>query len=181
VLRRTLGDPLLITDSTYHVGIAAFGAGDFERAEHEFEATLSLADEVGASPLYRGAALCMLGTISLLTDDLSLALDRLQESLAIYTDLEDRRSTAECVCALGGYAAATDQPEQAARLWGAADLLRGNSPLEYAEPVIESRFGPTLVDSLGDERLAELRAEGARLGLEGVLAERDLVDASRRK
>jgi len=180
-LRRALGDPLLITDSTYHIGIAAFGAGDLERAEHEFEATLSLAHEVGASPLYTGAALCMLGTISLLKDDLSLALDRLQESLAIYTDLEDRRSTAECVCALGGYAAATDEPEQAARLWGAADLLRGNSPLEYAEPVIESRFRPGLVASLGDERFAELRAEGARLGLESVLAERDLVDASRRK
>jgi tetratricopeptide (TPR) repeat protein len=168
VLRRALGDPLLITDSTYHMGIAAFGAGDLERAEHEFEASLSLAHEFGAS-MYRGAALCMLGSISLLKDDLPAALDRLQESLAIYTEREDRRSTAECLCALGGYAAATDRPEQAARLWGAADLLRGDSPLEYAEPVIESRFAPTLVDSLGDERLAELRAEGARVGLEGVL------------
>jgi predicted ATPase/class 3 adenylate cyclase len=175
VLRRALGDPLLITDSTYRMGIAAFGAGDFERAEHEFEASLSLAHELGAS-MYRGAALCMLGSISLLKDDLSLALDRLHESLAIYTEREDRRSIAECLCALGGYAAATDQPEQAARLWGAADLLRGDSPLEYAEPVIESCFAPGLVDSLGDERFAELRAEGARVGLEGVLDEsRSLV------
>ena len=54
VLRRAFGDPLLITDSTYHIGIAAFGAGDLERAEHEFEATLSLARERGRLPPVQG-------------------------------------------------------------------------------------------------------------------------------
>ena len=177
-LRRALGDPLLIVDSTYHTGVTAFGAGDLDRAEREFEASLSLARELGDS-LYAGGALCMLGTVALLKDDLPLALDRLHASLAIYAELGDRRSTAECLCALGGYAAAVDQPEQAARLWGAADLLRGDSPLEYAEPMIESRFGPALIDALGDERFAELRAEGERIGLEGMLAESSVLVATR--
>ena len=168
LLRKALGDPLLIADSTYHLGVAAFESGNLERAENAFGASLSLARELG-EVLFTGAALCMLGSIALLRDDLSLASDRLHESLGIYTEVEDRRSTAECLCALGGYAAASGEPERAARLWGAADSLRGDSPLEYAEPAIEARFGPGLVESLGVERFAELRAEGKRLGHNRVL------------
>jgi hypothetical protein len=120
--------------------------------------------------LYTAASLCMLGTIGLLRDDLENVRSRLEESLATYALLADDRSTAECICALGGYAAATGHAEQAARLWGAADDLRGDSPLEYAEPVIEARFRPDLLEKLGDERFAELRADGRRLGYEGVIA-----------
>jgi predicted ATPase/class 3 adenylate cyclase len=176
-LRRTLdrSDPLLITDATYHVGIAAFGAGDLDRAESAFEDALALARDVGDA-LYTAAALCMLGTTGLLKDDLSLVLDRLSESLDIYVDLDDDRSRAECLCALGGYAAATGNPEEAARLWGAADAARGSRSLEYAEPVIETRFTPMLLGALGLERLEELRAEGRHAGHENALADlRDVV------
>jgi predicted ATPase/class 3 adenylate cyclase len=174
-LRRTLGDPLSVADATYHVGVAAFGAGDLDRAESAFEDTLALARGVGDA-MYTAAALCMLGTTGLLKDDLSLVPDRLSESLAIYVDLDDGRSRAECLCALGGYAASTGHPEEAARLWGAGDAARGSRPLEYAEPVIEARFTPVLVESLGVERLAELRAEGRHAEYEKTLADfRDVV------
>ncbi len=145
--RRALGDPTTIVDSTYHLGVAAFAAGDLDRAEEAFEAALELARSLGDA-LYTAAALCMLGTTGLLKDDLSLVEKRLNESLAIYLDLDDDRSRAECLSALGGYAAATGHPEKAARLWGAADAARGSRPLEYAEPAIEARFTPSLVDSL---------------------------------
>ena len=121
------------------------------------------------------AALCMLGTTELLKDDLAQVHERLSESLAIYSEIDDDRSRAECLCALGGYAAAAGHPERAARLWGAADAARGSAPLEYAEPVIEARFTPLLVESLGGARLEELRAEG-REGPRGTtLAELQLV------
>jgi len=177
-LRRGLGDPLLVADSMYHVGVAAFASGDLDRADEVFAESLELARELGDA-LYTAAALCMLGTVALLRDDVSLASDRLHESLAIYGELSDRRSTAECVWALGGYAAAIGQPEDAVRLWGAADLLREDKPLEYAEPAIEARFSPELVESLGADRFAELRAEGRRLGHEGVLSASGEVVASR--
>ena len=178
-LRQTLGDALLVTDSTYRVGVSAFGAGDFERSAEAFEATMALAANLGDA-LYPAAALCMLGAIDLLRDELDSAQARLNESLAIYTELSDDRSTAECLCALGGYEAATDRPEDAARLWGAADLFRGDNPLEYAEPAIEARFGPALVEALGEQRYADLRAEGRRRGLD-VLTWRPgaLVDEQR--
>jgi predicted ATPase/class 3 adenylate cyclase len=175
-LRRTLGaDPLMIADSTYHLGIAAFGAGDLDRSENAFEDTLGLARDVGDA-MYTAAALCMLGTTGLLKDNLALVHDRLSESLAIYVDLDDDRSRAECLCALGGYAASTGHPEEAARLWGAADSARGSRPLEYAEPVIEARFTPLLLEALGVERLEELRAEGRHAAYERTLADlRDVV------
>jgi tetratricopeptide (TPR) repeat protein len=175
-LRRGLGDddPLLIADATYHVGVAAFAAGDLDRSENAFEVALGLARDVGDA-LYTAAALCMLGTTELLKGDLARVHERLSESLAIYAEIDDDRSRAECLCALGGYAAAAGHPEQAARLWGAADAARGRGPLEYAEPVIEARFRPLLVESLGVVRLEELRAEGRDGPRETTLAELQLV------
>jgi tetratricopeptide (TPR) repeat protein len=173
--RRALGDPTTIVDSTYHFGVAAFAAGDLDRSEAAFEAALEHGRAIGDS-LYTAAALCMLGTTGLLKDDLTLVEKRLNESLAIYLGLDDDRSCAECLSALGGYAAATGHPEEAARIWGAGDAARGSRPLEYAEPAIEARFTPSLVDSLGAERFAELRAQGRHDGSENVLATlRDVV------
>jgi non-specific serine/threonine protein kinase len=169
-LRRVLSDPLLILDSTYHVGLAAFAAGDFVRAEEAFASTLGHARELGDA-LYTAAALCMLGTSGLLRDDLTLVAERLNESLSIYTELGDDRSRAECLCALGGYAAATGHPEEAALLWGTADRLRGDSPLEYAEPAIEARFAPGVSDILGADRYAAARAEGVGLDREAALGQ----------
>jgi predicted ATPase/DNA-binding SARP family transcriptional activator len=169
-LRRSVGDPLLIADSTYHLGVASFEAGDLDRADEAFETSLSLASQL-SDAMYRGAALCMLGSIALLRDDTSRAAAYLHESLDIYTEYADRRSTAECVCAMGGLAAALGHPEGAARLWGAADLLRGENPLEYAEPAIEARFGPGLIEALGADRYSTLRAEGRRLDHAAALNE----------
>jgi predicted ATPase/class 3 adenylate cyclase len=168
-LRRELRDELTLIDSTYHVGVAAFAAGDLDRAEAAFTDTLDHARAQGDA-LYTAAALCMLGTTGLLKNELSLVPERLTESLAIYVELVDDRSKAECLCALGGYAAATGRPVNAARLWGAADAARGSRPLEYAEPAIEERFTPGLLEALGGaERLEELREEGRRAGVQSAL------------
>ena len=170
-LRRTLDDvdSLLIVDATYHAGVAAFGGGDFERSAKAFGEVLALSRTLGDA-MYTAAALCMLGTTGLLSGELELVHARLSESLAIYTELDDDRSRAECLCALGGYAAATGHPEEAARLWGAADSARGSRPLEYAEPLIEERFTPYLVETLGSS-LEELRARGRQEPDDAILAD----------
>jgi tetratricopeptide (TPR) repeat protein len=168
-LRRELGDPLLVMDSIYSLGAAALAAGDFDRAQQAFTDSLTRARDLGEE-VYIAAALCMLGTISLLRDDLLHAAECLHESLRIYAQLADRRSTAECLCAFAGLEAASGRAEEAAQLFGTADALRAESQLEYAEPLIESRFVPGLAETLGEERFAALRAEGARHGLDAVLA-----------
>jgi predicted ATPase/class 3 adenylate cyclase len=162
-LRRSIGDATLVADATYHVGVSTFAAGDLARSAEAFESTLELAGELGDT-LYTAAALCMLGAVDLLRDEPATAYRRLTESLGLYTDLADDRSRAECLCALGGHAAATGRPDDAARLWGAADRLRGDNPLEYAEPAIEARFLPGVIDALGDEAYRDLRREGRTTG-----------------
>jgi len=84
-------------------------------------------------------------------------------------ELEDDRDCAECLLSLGGVAAANGACEDAARLFGAAEELRGGAPLRITEQAVVERFQPVLEAALDGTRLAELRAAGALLGL-GVVA-----------
>ncbi|MEX0851009.1 MAG: tetratricopeptide repeat protein [Gaiellaceae bacterium] len=166
-LRRALGDRLLIVDSAYNLGEAAFFQGDAARAQSALEEALALADELGER-LHTAAATCLLGELALREGDLPRAGELLRESLAMYVELADDRTCAECMCALGGVAAAEGASEHAARLWGAADTLRGDAPLWEHEREIVARFGPSLAAALASARIDELRAEGAKLGVDLV-------------
>jgi predicted ATPase len=167
-LRQALGDRLLIVDSAYNLGEAAFIQGDTARARSALEEALILAEELGER-LHTAGATCLLGELALRDGDLPRAGELLRESLTMYVELADDRTCAECLCALGGVAAAEGAPDQAARLWGAADGLRGNAPLWEHEREIVARFGPSLAAALASARIDELREEGERLGLD-VLA-----------
>jgi predicted ATPase/class 3 adenylate cyclase len=167
--RRALHNPILVADSTYHLGVAALEADDLDRAAHAFEDSLSLATELG-DDMYRAAALCMLGSVALLRGEETRATVCLDDSLGIYVQFDDRRSIAECVWALGGLAVIQGRPEDGARLWGAADALRGGTTLEYAEPAIAAKFEPELTRALGADRFSALRAEGYRLGFTALVS-----------
>jgi predicted ATPase/class 3 adenylate cyclase len=166
-LRRRLGDPLLVADAVYNLGLAAFRAGDRERARRGFEEALSGARDLGEAP-HIAAAEFMLAELDALEGDAASAGERARESLALYTDLGDSRSRARCLVVLAYVAAAEDSPEDAARALGAAEGLRGDDPLDDFERPLVERCAPALETALGEHRLAQLRAEGARLGPDGV-------------
>jgi predicted ATPase/class 3 adenylate cyclase len=169
-LRRALGDRLLIVDSAYNLGDAAFFQGDTARARSALEEALDLAEELGERP-HAAAATCLLGELALREGDLPRAGELLRASLTMYVELADDRTSAECLCALSGVAAAEGAPEHAARLWGAADTLRGEAPLRLGELEIVGRFGPGLAMALAAARIEELKEEGARLGLDVLAGE----------
>jgi len=169
-LRRTLGDPLLVADSTYHLGVASFRSGDLDRARVAFNEALALArglGEVGET----AAALFMLAELDLLTGALSQAEERIRESLAVYTELENDRDRSMCLVVLAGVAAAKSSFEEGAQLLGAAEALRGDAPPDLFELPVLERLEPELEGALGEDRLARLRAEGARLGPDVVVRE----------
>jgi predicted ATPase len=166
-LRRTLADPMLVTNSTYNLGIAAFENGEIARARNAFEETHALASGLG-DILHSAAAEFMLAEIDLHEGDADGAERRILNCLAVYTELENDRSRAECLVVLGGAAAARGSLEDAARLFGAAERLRGDSPLNRFERPVLDRYGQDVEERLGEERGAELRAEGARLGADAV-------------
>ncbi len=55
----------------------------------------------------------------------------------------------------------------AAQLFGAAEALRGDSPLERAELTVLERFEPELESALGVGKLADLKARGGDLDDDG--------------
>jgi tetratricopeptide (TPR) repeat protein len=177
-LRRALGDPLLISDATYHLGVSFFRCGEVDKARQAFEESLALARGLGEAS-QQAAALFMLAELDLLAGELERAETQVRESLAVYTRVENDRDRAECLVVLAGIAVAKKSFDEAARLLGAADALRGDAPPDlYEKPVLE-RFQPELEAALGEERFARLRAEGARLGTETSI--REVVSVGRQE
>jgi predicted ATPase/DNA-binding SARP family transcriptional activator len=168
-LRRTLDDPYLVTNSTYNLGIAAWENGEVSRARRAFEETTDLARGLG-DVIHIAAANFMLAELDLAVDELDRAEQRILSCLAIYTVLENHRSRAECLVVLGGIAAGRGHFEPAARFLGAADALRGDLPLNRFETPVLERCMPELEAALSGERLADLRAQGARLGAEALIS-----------
>jgi predicted ATPase/class 3 adenylate cyclase len=163
VLRRALGDPLLVADSMYNLGVAAFRAGDASRARQACTEALILARDLGEAP-HIAAAQFMLAELELLGGNPEAAENAIRESLSIYAAFDNDRARAGCLVVLGGIAAAKGAFEEAARLLGAAERLRGDSLLNPFEVTILDRFEHELEAALGEDSVAELKAEGARVG-----------------
>jgi predicted ATPase/class 3 adenylate cyclase len=168
-LRIRLGDPLLVSDAVYNLGLAAFHGGDHVRARRAFEDALASVRALGEAP-HIAAAQFMIAELDVLAGDPVSARVRARESLALYTDLEDARSRARCLVVLAYASAADGSPEDAARAIGAADTLRGDEPPDEFEQPLLDRCSPELALALGEARLDELRAEGARLDPDALLS-----------
>ena len=157
--RRELGDALLVTDAVFNLGWVAFLAGDLMRSRAAFEESLALARQL-SDALHTAEALKLLGELDLLAGDVDGAEARIRESLAVYTDVGSNLERAACLTALGGVAASRESYEEAARLLGEAEALRGEAPLEAPERAVVEEFHPRLEAALGLERLNALKAEG---------------------
>jgi predicted ATPase/class 3 adenylate cyclase len=168
-LRRTLDDPMLVTNSKYNLGIAAWENGEIARAQRTFEEARGFAHELG-DVIHIAAADFMLAELELAAGDVGAAEGRILECFATYTELESDRSRAECLVVLGGVACAKSDFEEAGRRFGAARLLRGDSPLNRFEVPILETCGAELQERLGAERVAELETEGAQLGADALIS-----------
>jgi ATP/maltotriose-dependent transcriptional regulator MalT len=160
---------MLVTNSTYNLGIAAFENGEIARARTAFEETYFVGRDLG-DIIHTTAADFMLAELDLLAGDLEEAERRILGCLGVYTDLENDRSRAECLVVLAGVGAARGSYEEAARLLGAADQLRGDSPLNRFEVPVLDRYRSELENRLGEERVAALTGEGAQLGIDALIS-----------
>jgi hypothetical protein len=122
----------------------------------------------------------MLAELELLDGRLELAEDAIRESLAVYTELDNVSACAGCLFLLGEIFAARGSHEDAARLIGAAESLRGDALVSPFAQVALERLLPSLETVLGSARVSDLVAEGTRLGRSGVLAP-EVVSTSTRE
>ena len=176
--RRLLGDPLLLADVRYNLAVAAFRAGDLDLARGAVNESLETTRPLGEAP-HVAAAQFLLAEIELAEGDADAAYDAIRESLEIYAGLENDRARAGCLVVLSAVAAAKGQPEQAARLVGAAEALRGNTGLEHHERAVLDALLPELEHELGEAAYGRLRVEGADLGCDALVG--DIVTADTRE
>jgi len=114
-----------------------------------------------------------LGETELGLGKLAEATRCLAQGLTISQTLGDQASIAWCLAGLGSVAALDEEPERAARLWGAAEALRqtiGCRPAPAARATYERLLAEARAQ-LGDAAFDTAWAEGQALSLDQALAE----------
>jgi tetratricopeptide (TPR) repeat protein len=170
-LKRRVGDRRDIAGSLNNVGHAATTLGDFERAAALLGESLALAREVGDTYGIISASI-NLGLVSYLRGDAAQAAALHKESLLLARQAGYMIEVAE---ALEGHAevdAAQGQITRAARLFGAAEVLREaiGAPLYAHDRAIRDRALASVRAALGEEAFATARMEGRAMPLEEAIA-----------
>ncbi len=148
----------------------SLGLGDHGRAD--LETALQMFREVGDQST---EALCLSALVSAMVrgGHLEEARRRLLECLALLETLEAPREAVYALDALGEWLFASDRPDPAARMLGAADVAREalGAPHLPAERVELEKLWSRITAALGDGEAARLRSEGGLLTLQQALAE----------
>ncbi len=104
-LSRAAGDPFLLAESILARGTLAFWQGDLEWAaalmEEGRQAFLAIGAEFAAAPVKAGAAVNFLGNIALVSGDLTLAIERGDDAVAMARTRGAAADLAYALCGLG--------------------------------------------------------------------------------
>jgi predicted ATPase/transcriptional regulator with XRE-family HTH domain len=156
-----------------HLGHAAQLRGDYAQAaalHHESLALfLSLSDQNFGLPW----AYQSLGETALGQGQPDEAERWLCRAIIVSRQQSDQASIAWCLAGLGSTAALDEEPERAARLWGAAERLRqaiGCRPAPAARAIYESAIA-SVRGQIGAEAFAAAWAAGQALSLDQAIAE----------
>jgi len=122
-LYRNLKDKWAISVALAQLGGVARYQGNYESAAAFYTESYCLSKEAGKKDLV-AYALRNLGRMALDNRDYGRAIDHYGESLRLSRDIEDRWMIEECLEGLAGVTCALRRYEQAARLFGAAEMLR---------------------------------------------------------
>ncbi|HEX5692658.1 MAG TPA: tetratricopeptide repeat protein [Roseiflexaceae bacterium] len=159
-----------------HLGHVAQLEGDAERATQLHNESIPLFRESASQnlgDLGMAWAFQGLGETALSTGSATAARQHLDEALALFRNLGDRMGMSWCLAGLGGVAALDEEPERAARMWGAAEALRqtiGCRPAPAARATYE-RLLAEVHDQLGDKAFGAAWTTGQELTLDEALAE----------
>ena len=155
-----------------HAGHAAQLRGEFARAEQLHRQALALFQTFGEQNAgmpwtYQGLGECALGR-----GDTSEAARWLGQALRVSHQLNDRASTAWALAGLGAAAALNEEPELAARLWGAAEQLRQAIGCRAAPAAraTHDRAMALVRSQLGEAAFAAAWAAGRALSAEQAIA-----------
>jgi predicted ATPase/class 3 adenylate cyclase len=153
------------------LGLAALYQRRVDQAQTSFEESLVLFRQL--KHVYGIAwSLNYLGRLGHLRGEDRQAIAQLSESLQMRRDLADKAGIAGCLEGLAPVALARSEPERAARLFGAASMLREAiaAPLAPAERAIAVADLEDVRAVLGEEAFGSAWAEGQAMTLEQAVA-----------
>ncbi len=166
-LAQEISDKWIVTVALSSLGGVARGQRDYERAIALHMESLAVAREAG--DLFEIAyQLRMLGTDALRGGHYGQATTYFTESLTLCQEAGNRWTIEECLEGLAGVAAGHGHHERAARLLGAAEVLRkalGRDRSTFEQAAHDQRMASSRA-GLGDAAFAAAWAEGRAMTLE---------------
>jgi tetratricopeptide (TPR) repeat protein len=169
-LYRRIGEKNRIAAALSYLGDVATYQGDSERAMALNEESLAVARTLDTGSIAR--SLLHLGLTLRERGDLARAGRVLIESLALHRERGNRGAVAWCLEGLAGVACAQGQPDRAARLYGAAEVLREaiGVQLSSGRRGVFNRDVAAIREALGDEAFTATWEVGRTTPLEQVIA-----------
>ncbi|HET7090142.1 MAG TPA: tetratricopeptide repeat protein [Anaerolineae bacterium] len=154
-----------------YLGIAVSRCGDYGRAVALLEESVPLLRELGDG-VGVARALHGLGTVAYHQGHFAEATALLKDSLTVSRERGARLEIAQCLEGLASTARAQGQPERAARLFGAAEALRGaiGAPLPPADRAGHERDAAAVRAQLGKAAFDAASAEGRAMTMEQAIA-----------
>ncbi|HEU5102666.1 MAG TPA: tetratricopeptide repeat protein, partial [Roseiflexaceae bacterium] len=156
-----------------HLGHAAQLRGAYDRAAQLHIESLARFQASGDQHPGLPSAYHALGETALGLGHLDEGAHWLAQGLAVSQTLSDQANIAWCLAGLGSVAALDEEPKRAARLWGAAEVLRmaiGCRPAPAARATYERALAVARAQ-LGDDAFAAAWVEGQAMTLEQAIAE----------
>ncbi|CAN5125094.1 hypothetical protein BH20ACT24_BH20ACT24_08120 [soil metagenome] len=165
-LARRAGDRRILALALNNCGDVALTTGDYLRAEKYFEESLELLRQHGDWANV-ARSLFNLGAADLRLGRHSDAVDRFRESITLSRQLGDKEDLSWCLEGFAAVAAAAD-PERAAILLGAAEMLMGDlgAALKPFERQLHEETVAALRASLGDTGFSRAVVRGTAMTAE---------------
>lgn len=170
-LARRTGGQRNLAYALANLGVLAYDQGDYEQSRIWKEESLSLFQSHGD----RGQVAlltCKLGQWAFAVGDLRLAQGRFDESLVMSRDMGHRPLIANIVRLDGQIAVELGDPQRAARLFGAAELMRETVNWNKPSPSVREAYERALrrlMTMLAGNELAAGWAEGRRMSVEEAI------------
>lgn len=179
VLSRELGEIWSLARALHYSGEVARFRREDEEARIFYEESLMLYRTLG----HRGAAAIVLhnlGYVAQHQGNMRQAMACFAEALAEHIILRDQQNIGHCLRGIAGTAALLGQPEQTARLFGAADahFERIGTAIWPVDKADSERNLEAARATLGEETFAAAFAAGRALSLQDAIAEARGVAAS---
>ena len=168
-ISRELGSKVQTVTPLFDLGRLALLQGDFDRAKDLLEESLTLYRELGVKRKIT-SSVRLLGRVATAHEDFGRAITLYQESITLSRESEDKSGIAGGLEALAELLGSKDRGEQAARLYGAAEVLRGTGfPLLASYRAGYDRSVAALRSQLGEEAFATAWAEGRAMSVEDAV------------